>query len=52
MAFAVDPQRKAVLLVVGDKSGGSGTCFCRGMIAITDQRFDMRFDRLKPNRGR
>lgn len=40
VAFAFDPNRKAVLLVCGDKSGGSETRFYRQLIKKADARFD------------
>ena len=40
VAFAFDPKRRAILLVAGDKSGGSGKRFYRNLIAKADNRFD------------
>jgi hypothetical protein len=40
VAFAFDPNRKAILLVAGDKSGGSEKRFYRQLIATADERFD------------
>ena len=40
VAFAFDPQRRAVLLVAGDKSGRSERRFYRRLIAKADRRFD------------
>lgn len=40
VAFAFDPDRKAILLVCGDKSGGSETRFYRQLITKADARFD------------
>ena len=40
MAFAFDPNRKAILLVAGDKSGGSEKRFYRQFIERADERFD------------
>jgi hypothetical protein len=39
-AFAFDPQRKAILLCGGDKSGGSESRFYRQLIAKADSRWD------------
>lgn len=50
VAFAFDPRRKAVLLVAGDKSGGSQKRFYRGLIQKADQRFDSHLSRLKKER--
>jgi hypothetical protein len=47
LAFAFDPKRKAVLLVAGDKSGGSGTRFYRELIRKADDRFDAHLARLR-----
>lgn len=40
VAFAFDPQRKAVLLVGGDKSGGNERKFYKALIMSADARFD------------
>jgi hypothetical protein len=40
MAFAFDRRRKAILLVAGDKSGGSEKRFYRELIRKADERFD------------
>lgn len=40
VAFAFDPDRKAILLTAGDKSGGSGKRFYKRLIATADKRFD------------
>ena len=47
VAFAFDPRRQAILLVAGDKSGGSQTRFYRQLIAKADKRFSVHLDRLK-----
>jgi hypothetical protein len=39
VAFAFDWKRKAILLVAGDKSGGSANRFYRQLIAKADRRF-------------
>ena len=39
-AFAFDPQRKAIVLVAGDKSGGSQKKFYKQLIAKADRRYD------------
>ena len=46
-AFAFDPARRAVLLVAGDKSGGSEKRFYRRLIKIADGRFDEHLEHLK-----
>ena len=40
VAFAFDPKRRAILLVAGDKSGGSEKRFYRELIRKADERFD------------
>jgi len=42
-AFAFDPRRRAILLVAGDKSGGSQKRFYRELIAQADRRFSACF---------
>lgn len=39
VAFAFDPERQAILLVAGDKSGASERRFYRGLITKADERF-------------
>ena len=46
-AFAFDPERKAILLVAGDKSGGSQKRFYKQLIARADERFDSHLKRRK-----
>ena len=46
-AFAFDPQRKAILLVAGDKSGGSQKRFYKQLIAKADRRFSAHLEKLK-----
>lgn len=40
VAFAFDSRRRAILLVAGDKSGGSEKRFYRELIRKADNRFD------------
>lgn len=47
VAFAFDPQRKAILLVAGDKSGVSEDRFYKALIKRADTRFDAHLQRLK-----
>jgi hypothetical protein len=47
VAFAFDPSRKAILLVAGDKSGGSERRFYRELIRKAEERFDVHLERLK-----
>lgn len=50
VAFAFDAKRKAILLVAGDKSGGSEKRFYRELIRKADDRFDAHLARLKKKR--
>ena len=47
IAFAFDSDRQAILLVGGDKSGGSEKRFYKSLIARADDRFDRHLDRRK-----
>jgi hypothetical protein len=47
VAFAFDPKRKAVLLIVGVKSGGGEKRFYRQLIAKAGERFDEHLSRMK-----
>ena len=47
MAFAFDPRRRAILLVAGDKSGGSERRFYRELIRKADDRFDAHLARIR-----
>lgn len=47
VAFAFDPLRRAVLLVAGDKSGGSEKKFYRALIRKADERFDGHVQKLR-----
>ncbi len=49
-AFAFDPRRRAILLVAGDKSGGSEKRFYRELIRKADERFGVHLARLKKER--
>ena len=46
LAFAFDSTRNAVLLVAGDKSGGSARRFYRTLVRKADERFDRHLARL------
>ena len=48
--FAFDPERRAILLVAGDKSGGSQKQFYKLLIAKADRRFSEHLERLKAMR--
>ncbi|MBI1777802.1 MAG: type II toxin-antitoxin system RelE/ParE family toxin [Proteobacteria bacterium] len=51
-AFAFDPERRAILLVAGDKSGRSEKAFYRRLIAFADKRFDAHLRRMQALRTR
>lgn len=40
VAFAFDPERQAILLVAGDKSGVAQRRFDKTLLATADKRFD------------
>lgn len=46
-AFAFDPQRQAILLIAGDKSGISEKRFYKQLIKNADERFDDHLTQLK-----
>jgi hypothetical protein len=48
VAFAFDPERKAILLVAGDKSGVSEKRFYKNLIAKADRRYQTHLDGLAP----
>ncbi len=48
VAFAFDPERNAIVLVAGDKSGGSQQRFYKQLIAKADSRFSGHLENLKP----
>ena len=50
LAFAFDPERKAVLLVAGDKSGVSEDRFYRKLLKRADARFDRHLGELKKSK--
>ena len=50
-AFAFDQERKAVVLVAGDKSGVSGKLFYKRLIAKADLRFAAHIEDLKAKKG-
>ena len=46
-AFAFDPERKAILLVAGDKSGVCRKRFYKQLVAKADSRFSDHLENLK-----
>jgi hypothetical protein len=51
IAFAFDPDRRAILLVAGDKSGGSEKRIYKQLIARADRRFDIHLAQMR-NKGK
>lgn len=47
LSYAFDPERKAVLLVAGDKSGTSSARFYKALITKADTRFAGHLDAMK-----
>jgi len=47
VAFAFDPRREAIMLVAGDKTGGSEKKFYKRLIDKADARFARHLARLK-----
>ena len=47
VAFAFDPKRRAMILVVGDKAGVAQKRFYKALIAKADARFTAHLDTLK-----
>jgi hypothetical protein len=47
VAFAFDPARDGILLVAGDKSGGSEKTFYRRLIEKADKRFQEHLERTE-----
>ena len=52
IVFAFDPEQKAILLVGGDKSGGSEKRFYRQLIKVADARFERHLTFLKAKASR
>ena len=50
IAFAFDSERKAILLVAGDKAGAGTRRFYQRLIRQADERFDLHLDRLQAER--
>ena len=47
VAYAFDPERAAILLVAGDKSGTSQKRFYKQLITKADERFGEHLQKLK-----
>jgi len=52
IVFAFDPERKAVLLIAGEKSGGSQKRFYKGLIKKADERFDSHLVKLQERKNK
>ena len=50
IAFAFDPNRSAILLVGGNKSGVSQKRFYRGLIAKADELYDAHLEQIAPRK--
>ncbi len=50
VAFAFDPERAAILLIAGDKTGGSEKKFYTRLIKKADARFTRHLDQLSSKR--
>lgn len=50
-AFAFDPERKAVVLCGGSKSGVSQKLFYKRLIDLADKRYDEHLSRLEKKHG-
>jgi hypothetical protein len=51
VAFAFDPKRRAILLVCGNKSGGSEKRFYKQLLKKADERFDDHLSRIQMKGG-
>ncbi|HUC60721.1 MAG TPA: type II toxin-antitoxin system RelE/ParE family toxin [Alphaproteobacteria bacterium] len=51
VGFAFDPERKAILLAAGDKSGQKDRMFYRRLIATADKRFDAHLKRVNARKA-
>lgn len=52
IAFAFDPERRAILLVGGSKSGRNERQFYRDLIRVADDRFTAHLAALAKDKGR
>ena len=50
VAFAFDPERRAIVRVAGDKAGGAPKRFYKALIAKADARFAGHLETLKGQR--
>ncbi len=52
LPFAFDPERKAILLVAGDKGGVAQRRFYSDLIRVADGRFDRHLKALRAEKRR
>lgn len=52
VAFAFDPQRKAILLCAGDKSGVNEKRFYKALIREADARFTRHLEKLRKQKAK
>lgn len=52
VAFAFDPERNAILLVAGDKSGVSQNLFYKQLIKKADERYQDHLAKLKQDKSK
>jgi hypothetical protein len=50
-AYAFDPVRRAIILVAGDKSGGSERLFYKRLLRVADERFSEHLKELNSRKG-
>ena len=50
VAYAFDPERRAILLIAGDKAGTAEKRFYRALIAKADRRYRRHLERLATSR--
>ena len=50
LAFAFDPNRKAILLIGGNKKGKNERAFYASLIETADERYDMHLEKLTNNK--
>lgn len=52
VAFAFDPERRAILLVAGDKGGSAQRRFYHDLIRVADKRFDQHVKTIRTKKGK
>jgi hypothetical protein len=51
VAFAFDPKRDAILLVAGDKSGGSESKFYKRLVKKADERYRLHLEQSRATKA-